>query len=74
MRDKTKTIDNVATAAINIRQRCPDDWALLVGYIRKQAYPVRVDAESVEVVKAEYHRKTMAVQFLRKFNEIDEGE
>jgi hypothetical protein len=73
-REKKDLLDSVAMAAMKIRQRCPDDWALLVGYIRKQAYPVRVDAECVELVKAEYHRKTMAVQLLRKFNEIDEGE
>lgn len=73
MRDKKPVLlDEVAIAAKEIRQRCPDQWGLLVGYIRKQAYPIRVDAECEELVKAEYHRKSMAAQILRKFNEMEE--
>lgn len=68
---KPEKIDEVAISAKNIQQRMPDDWARIIGYIRKQAYPFRLDAESTEAVKAEYHRKAMAVQFLKKFNEIE---
>ena len=67
-------LDEVARAAMAIRQRMPDDWAKVANYIRKNAYPVRIDAESEEMVKAEYHRKAMAAQFLKKFNEIEGDE
>lgn len=72
-RNETK-LDDVAKAALRVKQRCPDDWHLLIGYIRKQAYPIRVDAELQEQVKAEYHRKSMASQILRKFNELEGDE
>lgn len=67
-------LDDVARAALRIKQRSPDDWRLIIGYIRKQAYPIRIDAEQEEQVKAEYHRKSTASQFLRKFNELEGDE
>jgi hypothetical protein len=68
---KEKTIDEILLSAQRIQQRNPEDWKKITGYIRKQAYAVRLDAESEELVKAEYHRKSMATQILRKFGELD---
>ena len=70
---RQQKIDPILEAAKRIKNRCPDEWHLVVGYIRKQAYAVRMDAELDEQVKAEYHRKSMATQILTKFGE-KEGE
>lgn len=66
---REKEADHITQAAMRIRQKCPDDWFIIMGYIRKQARAVRMDAELQEAVKAEYHRKSMATHILTKFNE-----
>lgn len=58
--------EKVKRAVYKFNERLPQEWEVLLQWLRTKAIAVPVDPRDGEVVKAEYHRKAQVVSIVNK--------
>lgn len=73
-RDFSKTdFDTNLDAAINIlKQKCPNEFETVLGYLRSLAMPLEFSPELTETIKASYHRVVVAAKIVRRLEGFDD--
>lgn len=70
---KPEDFDNSLNQAIqNIKERCPKDWDMILGYIASLALLHPIGPENVETVAATYHQKVAFTQIVKRFQGLEE--
>ncbi len=59
-------------AIMDIRNRTPDAWEIVMGYIRSLALPIELDPRETEMVQAEYHKKSALIKLVKRLDGLDQ--
>lgn len=71
-RDFSKFDDDLNDAVDNIKHRYPEDWEVVMSYLRSLALPVDIDPDREELVKYRYHTKAMVTKIVRRLSGLEE--
>jgi hypothetical protein len=71
-KDFSKFDGDLNEAIENIKYRYPDDWEVIMSYLRSLALPVDIDPDREELVKYHYHTKAMVTKIVRRLSGLEE--
>lgn len=73
-RNKEEFDFKLNSAISEIELKLPQQWEVIMGYIRSLTLPTDLDPREIETVQAAYHSKAAISRLVRRLSRLERGE
>jgi hypothetical protein len=71
-KDFSKFDQDLNRSVDRLREKLPNDWEIVMGYLRSLALPTDIDPSAIEMVKYHYHTKSFITRVVKRLSGLEE--
>ncbi len=71
-KDFSRFDSDLNKSVFKIKDKFPEDWEIIMSYLRSLALPIDIDPDRQELVKYHYHTKAMVTKIVKRLSGLEE--